>query len=65
MHYIILRASKEETLKRAVERSKLDRKLLTKNQTKYGQKRNVVFLEQIIIISSSYMKRWVETEINY
>ena len=26
MHYIILRASKEETLKRAVERSKLDRK---------------------------------------
>ena len=26
VHYIILRASKEETLKRAVERSKLDRK---------------------------------------
>lgn len=27
VHYIILRASKEETLKRAIERSKLDRKM--------------------------------------
>ena len=26
VHYIVLRASKEETMKRAVERSKLDRK---------------------------------------
>lgn len=27
MHYIVLRANKEETMKRAVERSKLDRKI--------------------------------------
>ena len=50
VHYIILRASKEETIKRAVERSKLDRETNTKVvETMWVQFHNLGYYERNVI----------------
>ena len=52
VHYIILRASKEETLKRAVERSKLDRKTnIELVETMWEQFCNLGIYESNVILS--------------
>lgn len=56
VHYIILRASKEETLKRAVERSKLDRKTnIELVETMWEQFCNLGIYESNVIDTTTYM----------
>ena len=55
VHYIILRASKEETLKRAVERSKLDRKTnIELVETMWEQFCNLGIYESNVIDTTTY-----------
>ena len=55
VHYIILRASKEETLKRAVERSKLDRKTnIELVETMWEQFCNLGIYESNVIDTTNY-----------
>ena len=50
VHYIVLRASKEETLKRAIERAKLDRKTNTELvEVMWGQFQNLGIYEANVI----------------
>ena len=55
VHYIILRASKEETLKRAVERSKLDRKTnIELVETMWEQFCNLGIYESNVVDTTNY-----------
>ena len=55
VHYIVLRASKEETMKRAVERSKLDRKTNVELvETMWGQFCNLGIYEANVIDTTNY-----------
>lgn len=55
VHYIVLRASKEETLKRAVERSKLDRKTnIELVETMWGQFCNLGIYESNVVDTTTY-----------
>ncbi len=55
VHYIILRASKEETLKRAVERSKLDRETnIELVETMWEQFSNLGIYESNVIDTTTY-----------
>ena len=55
VHYIILRASKEETLKRAVERSKLDRKTnIELVETMWEQFCNLGIYESNVVDTTTY-----------
>ena len=55
VHYIILRASKEETLKRAVERSKLDRKTnIELVDTMWEQFCNLGIYESYVVDTTTY-----------
>ena len=55
VHYIILRASKEETLKRAVERSKLDRKTnIELVETMWEQFYNLGIYESNVVVRTNY-----------
>ncbi|MDC7290129.1 AAA family ATPase [Blautia schinkii] len=55
VHYIVLRASKEETLRRAVERSKLDRKTnIELVETMWEQFCNLGIYESNVIDTTSY-----------
>lgn len=55
VHYIILRASKEETMKRAVERSKLDRNLnIELVETMWEQFNNLGIYESNVIDTTNY-----------
>ena len=55
VHYIVLRASKEETLKRAVERSKLDRKTnIELVETMWEQFCNLGIYESNVIDTTTY-----------
>ena len=55
VHYIVLRASKEETLRRAVERSKLDRKTnLELVETMWKQFCNLGIYESNVIETTTY-----------
>ena len=55
VHYIILRASKEETMKRAVERSKLDRKTNVELvETMWEQFCNLGIYESNVIETTTY-----------
>ena len=55
VHYIVLRASKEETMKRAVERSKLDRKTnIELVETMWEQFCNLGIYESNVIDTTTY-----------
>ena len=55
VHYIVLRASKEETMKRAVERSKLDRKTNVELvETMWEQFCNLGIYESNVIETTTY-----------
>ncbi len=55
VHYIVLRASKEETMKRAVERSKLDRKTNVELvETMWEQFCNLGIYESNVIDTTTY-----------
>ncbi|EFA3356543.1 hypothetical protein HF754_001795, partial [Campylobacter jejuni] len=55
VHYIILRASKEETMKRAVERSKLDRETnIELVETMWKQFSNLGIYELNVIDTTTY-----------
>ena len=63
-HYIILRASKEETLKRAVERSKLDRKTNSELvETMWEQFCNLGIYESNVVDTTNYSIQ--ETAVSY
>ena len=55
VHYIVLRASKEETMKRAIERSKLDRETnIELVETMWEQFSNLGIYESNVIDTSGY-----------
>ena len=55
VHYIVLRASKEETMKRAVECSKLDRKTNVELvETMWGQFCNLGIYEANVVDTTNY-----------
>ena len=55
VHYIVLRATKEETLRRAVERSKLDRKInIELVETMWKQFCNLGIYESNVIETTMY-----------
>ncbi|HBF2733141.1 TPA: hypothetical protein KRF82_003722, partial [Clostridioides difficile] len=55
VHYIVLRASKEETMKRAVERSKLDRKTNVELvETMWEQFCNLGIYESNVVDTTNY-----------